>query len=338
MEATTDIAKNIANTNLRFTSPLAELKSKKITYDIGKSELDSEVDLHVPDLKKVAFITGKELAGTIDVNNKIDMKDGELFYKGYSKTLGGEIKIDFAKERLQIGATNILATELGKMLQLGDLLQGGTFRLDADLNIPKNAPELMRVISGKITFRGENFTLNGYNIDMMINNFKDTQSINLMDIGAFVVAGPLGIAATKGVGVGGTALGSSGGATLIQEMLVDLDIKSGVANAKDVAFATRTNLIAAKGDVRLWDYGLNNFWIAVMDKYGCTQFKQEVGGTLDNPQIKATQASFEVVKNVVKSVGSLFGDTLGKVVDTVSGGESEKKCEKFYQGSVKYPK
>lgn len=334
----TKIAKNIANTDLEFLSSIAKIKSKKITYDIGKKELDSEVDIHIPDLKKIAFITGKELAGAIDINNKIGIKNGELEYKGYSKALGGEININFAKELLKIDATNIQATKLGKMLQLGDLLQGGTFLLDANLHIPKNATEPMRAISGRSIFRGENFTLNGYNIDTMIDNLKDTQSINLMDIGALVVGGPLGIAATKGVGVGKRVLGSTGGVTLIKEMLVDLNIKNGVANAKDVAFTTKTNLIAAKGSVRLWDYGLENFWIAILNKQGCAEFKQEIGGTLNNPKIKATQTSFEVIKNVVKSVGFLFGDTIGKTVDALGGSNSEKKCDRFYNGSVKYPK
>jgi len=339
LKSDTDIKNGVATSSLNIDSSVADIVSKSITYDIKKDDLNADFDIIVQDLKKIAFITGKELAGSIKINNKVEKKGETLTYNAHTDTLGGAININLKDKILKVDANSVQAQELGKMLQLGNLLKGGVFNLDADLNIAtKDNEELMRVIDGSFVFKGDGFTLNGYNIDKIVDNLKDSQSVNLMDIGAFVVAGPLGIAATKGSNLGGTALGSMGGETIIKEMLIDSDIKNGTAYLKDAAFSTRTNLMAFKGDVRLWDYGLNDFWIAVMDKHGCTEFKQKIGGTLDNPKIQATEASFEVVKNVVKSVGSLFGDTIGKAVDALGGGDGEKKCDRFYNGSVKYPK
>ncbi len=53
-------------------------------------------------------------------------------------------------------------------------------------------------ISGNIEILGDSVHLYGIEIDDIISKFKQSQNFNLTDLGAVLVAGPLGLAVTKG--------------------------------------------------------------------------------------------------------------------------------------------
>jgi len=53
-------------------------------------------------------------------------------------------------------------------------------------------------MSGTINLTGTNLLLYGLDADEIIDKFKRSQSFNLVDLGAVLLAGPVGIAVTKG--------------------------------------------------------------------------------------------------------------------------------------------
>ncbi|MFP4332088.1 MAG: hypothetical protein ACLFQJ_02200 [Campylobacterales bacterium] len=244
----------------------------------------------------------------------------------------------FDDYKIDATANNIDAHLLDEMLGLTKVFKSGNFNMKSKLRLEKNSEDMLKSLNGDFRLEGNQLVLEGYNIDLIVDNFKSTQSVTLLDVGAIVLAGPVGIAATKGLSAGGMAYGGSGGDTTINELLVKSTIKNGIAHADDVAFSTNKNLIAASGAIQLWNKEFKNFWIAVVDKHGCSEYKQRVGGTINNPNIITTQSSFEIVKNVAKSVGSIFSDTADSVIGAIGGNKVEKKCDKFYSGEVEFKK
>ncbi len=53
-------------------------------------------------------------------------------------------------------------------------------------------------MNGTINLSGNNLLLNGFDADEIINDFKRSQNFNFVDLGAVLLAGPVGIAVTKG--------------------------------------------------------------------------------------------------------------------------------------------
>lgn len=332
------IKDGIADNNLELLTNVATIKTQKLLYNTEKSSLESDFTINIDDLKSLAFITGTTLYGEIDISNSLSYKDEKILYSANSKTLDGEIDIEFDDYKVDATAKNIDAYKLDEMLGLKKVFKSGKLNMQSQLQLDKNAEDIIRSLDGELNLKGQQLILQGYNIDTIVNNFKSTQSITLLDVGAIVLAGPVGIAATKGLSAGGMAYGGSMGDTTIKELLVSSTIKDGLANADDVAFSTKNNLIAAKGALQLWNNEFKSFWIAVVDKYGCSEYKQRVGGTISDPKIVATESSFEIVKNVVKSVGSIFTDTADSVVGALGGEGLGKNCDKFYSGEVEFPK
>ncbi|MFP4485900.1 MAG: hypothetical protein ACLFOC_03000 [Campylobacterales bacterium] len=332
------IKSGIANSALELSTNVADIRTQKLHYDIENSSLQSDFLVSISNLNALEFLTGTALYGSIDIANSLNYKDELINYHANSKTLGGEVDVVFDDYKIDATANNIDAHLLDEMLGLTKVFKSGNFNMKSKLRLEKNSEDMLKSLNGDFRLEGNQLVLEGYNIDLIVDNFKSTQSVTLLDVGAIVLAGPVGIAATKGLSAGGMAYGGSGGDTTINELLVKSTIKNGIAHADDVAFSTNKNLIAASGAIQLWNKEFKNFWIAVVDKHGCSEYKQRVGGTINNPNIITTQSSFEIVKNVAKSVGSIFSDTADSVIGAIGGNKVEKKCDKFYSGEVEFKK
>ncbi len=332
------IKSGIANSALELSTNVADIRTQKLHYDIENSSLQSDFLVSISNLNALEFLTGTALYGSIDIANSLNYKDELINYHANSKTLGGEVNVVFDDYKIDATANNIDAHLLDEMLGLTKVFKSGNFNMKSKLRLEKNSEDMLKSLNGDFRLEGNQLVLEGYNIDLIVDNFKSTQSVTLLDVGAIVLAGPVGIAATKGLSAGGMAYGGSGGDTTINELLVKSTIKNGIAHADDVAFSTNKNLIAASGAIQLWNKEFKNFWIAVVDKHGCSEYKQRVGGTINNPNIITTQSSFEIVKNVAKSVGSIFSDTADSVIGAIGGNKVEKKCDKFYSGEVEFKK
>lgn len=136
-----------------------------------------------------------------------------------------------------------------------------------------------------------------------MSNFEKSSSISLLDVGAFVLAGPLGIAATKGTNVGMLGLNAVIEAkSVIKELEAKFDIKNGIATAQDVAFATKKTRLAAVGAINLNNNAFENFTIGLLDNKDCAKYSQKIKGTLDNPKIEITQTTISTAVNLATSL------------------------------------
>jgi uncharacterized protein involved in outer membrane biogenesis len=108
----------------------------------------------------------------------------------------------------------------------------------------------------------------------------------------------------------------------------DLDqvFERGVAQAQDVAMATRENRIALQGGLDFVNDRFNDVTMALIDAKGCAKVRQKIRGTFQNTVVENP--------NVVTSAAGPALRLLKKGSDLLLG----RKCQVFYAGSVVAPK
>jgi uncharacterized protein involved in outer membrane biogenesis len=177
--------------------------------------------------------------------------------------------------------------------------------------------------AGVVSLRGENLSLAIGNLDEKLSRYEASQSFNLIDVGAFFFAGPLGLAVTKGYDFARIFQGAEG-TTTIRTVVSEWQVEHGVAQARDVAMATRANRIALQGGLDFASGRYDEVTVAVIDANGCVRVQQKVRGPFMNPVVDQPSA-----------LGTLTGPTrtLLRHAKSLLGG----KCAVFYAGSVAPP-
>lgn len=187
------------------------------------------------------------------------------------------------------------------------------------------ATELLEAATGEIALRGADLTLVGSDLDRALGRFESSQSFNLVDVGAVLLAGPMGLAVTRGYGLASLFRGS-GGRTDIRSLVSVWRIEGGVAHAQDVALATGRNRLALKGGLDFVHGRFADMTLAALDAEGCAKVRQEIRGELSNPVVEKP-----------RFFTSLAGPVM-KVYRQTKGLLPGKPCEAFYSGSVPPPK
>jgi AsmA protein len=204
---------------------------------------------------------------------------------------------------------------------------GGEGTITASLTAHgKDSRQIMQSLSGKFSLRGENLTIYTMDLDKFIAKFEETQKFTLIDVGAFFLAGPIGIAATKGYNYGNFYVQTWGGTGTIKKLISEWEINNGTADAADCALATEHNRIAIRGKLDLANDRYDNMFVAVLDDKGCARFEQKISGPFSSPRIGAVSA--------FQSIGGPVMNLWSKAKSLMDGG----KCEVFYRGSVQHPK
>ncbi len=180
---------------------------------------------------------------------------------------------------------------------------------------------IVKNIQGSVNLTGKDLIFNGMDADLLIEKFKRSQNFNLVDLGAVMLAGPVGIAVTKGSDYASILITNPGEYSQITNMVSNWKIDNGILTIQDAAFATYKNRIASKGLINFSQDSLD-LTIALLNKYGCSVFSQNINGDLNSP----TLGKVKVVGTILAPVTNLVDDVLGN------------DCELFYSGSVKHPK
>jgi uncharacterized protein involved in outer membrane biogenesis len=267
-----------------------------------------------------------------DIDLDLNVINGD--YEINSKTV--RIFGDDAKGQIQISVApfadvpkfNITYNDISflaeKMLSAFNENQVISGPLEISFNISSTGSEWDTIVNnmdGTINLSGKNLLLNGLDADEMIDKFKRSQNFNLVDLGAVVLAGPVGLAVTKGTDFASIFVFNSGKSTNINELVSHWIISKGVFEIQDAAFTTNTNRIALTGLIGFANQNID-LTIALLDKSGCSIFSQEVYGNLNDPTI----GKVKVVNTMLAPVTNLVDDVTGK------------DCVVFYQGTVEHPK
>lgn len=242
---------------------------------------------------------------------------GSLFGEGEA----GLLMVDFSREvpryQLQLKLEKIPIERLIANFSTEQIISGPA-RFEAELSgSAAKLSELPATLEGYIHFGGKQLTVYGIDIDLVISRLQRTQRINLIDIGAYFFAGPIGALFTKGMDVA-NLLGDPGQSSEISAFLANWKISNGQLQAEDVALATNNYRIALKGGVDFINDSIDNITIAIVDEKGCRLVSQKISGNFDNPQVEG----INIVGPLARTVDKIFR----------KGG-----CQSFYTGKLPHP-
>jgi len=187
-----------------------------------------------------------------------------------------------------------------------------------------------KTLKGSILLDGQKVGIKGYDLDKIVQSYKDLKSGDLKKAGTSFLSSAL-----ENGSKGNSAFDNlKGGTTAVKQLHVKIDIAKQVANLSDVAIATLKNRVAVKGKINIVNESLQGVKVGILDDKGCALFSQGISGTLSNPKGKATtssKVSVEQVQEVVNMVSSFFG----KKKKAAPQKKTNEQCTVFYNGVVK---
>jgi hypothetical protein len=285
-----------------------------------------------------SFVAGEVRAGDLNiehVKSPIKMEEGvlslaHLTMDVYGSRGEGAATVDLSEVdaafAVQLHVPNLDFAKLQESVGAGRVI-GGKGTLHASLTMKERRNRaLLSSVDGTLSLRGDNLVTYTVDLDKALSSYESSQKFHLVDIGAFFIAGPVGVVALKGYGYGKAYSDAQGGQGAITQFISHWKITDGVAEAIDCALATRHHRVALKGrlDLVAGRYG-EGAMVALLDDRGCAIRKQSIVGPLGSPQVGATGAA--------ESLGGPFLDLYNKARRVVQGG----KCEVFYRGAVQQP-
>ncbi|MCU4676298.1 AsmA family protein [Catenovulum sp. 2E275] len=173
-------------------------------------------------------------------------------------------------------------------------------------------------IDGSIKLSTGGFELTGIALDKIIDGFKSSQETSLLDVGMFMVSGPLGMVAMNFAQLG-TGAAQLKGKTKIEDISLDSQIKDSIVQVKKADLKTKDHHLGFYGQVDLAKNRFKKFRFGILDSDGCADIRQ----TLDGP--------FDEVKDVLFStttgaVTSPLSSVFNQAANLANGG----KCNPFF--------
>lgn len=259
-------------------------------------------------------------------NGVFDLKP--LTLRAFAGQGSGSIRADFTgavpQYQVRYSLSHFHIEEFLKSLSPQNVAEG-PMDFSANLTMQgKTVKKMRQSMKGQISLRGKNLILKGHDLDREFARYESSQTFNLVDVGAFFFAGPVGLAVTKGYNFA-SILQGSGGRSVIRTLVSDWKIEHGVAQSQDVAMATNENRVALQGRLDFVNERFDDVSVALIDDKGCVRVQQSIHGAFKKPVVEQPSAIKSLtgpVARLLKQVGRFF-----------PGGE----CEVFYAGSVASP-
>jgi len=241
----------------------------------------------------------------------------------------GNVELDIGDETPLVGVhlklSRFRAEDLFASMTKEELLHG-EMEMALDFTIRGNTlPKLLRSISGKASMTGQDLITTRFDLDNLVEQFIDSQQFDLVDLGAFMIVGPLGPIVTRSYDLGMLANATRDGSSEVHQLVSLWQISEGKAVASDVALATKKSRIAMSGEVDIGARRFSNLVVAVVDASGCALVRQEMDGPFESPVVN--KPSF--IESAAGPVINIFRGTARFITG--------EKCDVFYNGSVAAP-
>lgn len=189
--------------------------------------------------------------------------------------------------------------------------------LQTQLNFLPTSKDI-KDIDGEIKLDTSGFDLKGIALDKIINGFRSSQETSLLDVGAFMVSGPLGMVAMNFAQLGSGAAQLSG-TTEMEKIKVDSHLKDSVLTLNRANIQTKGNHLGFYGKVDLAKSRFKDLRFGILNDEGCASIKQ----TLDGPFSEVKDLLFSTTTGAVTSpLSSVFN----QAANLANGG----KCKSFF--------
>jgi AsmA protein len=189
-----------------------------------------------------------------------------------------------------------------------------------------NRAELRRSATGTMSLSGTDLVLDGADLDSQFSHFEASQEFNLFDMTAFFLAGPVGVAVTKGYQFAGIAQ-AKGGRTPIRRVVSRWKVENGIARAVDVALATGTHRLALHGGLDFVDEEFDEVYVSLIDADGCSRARQRIRGPFAKPVVEKP----DLLVSAAGPVLTLIAKARSLLPGVVAA------CEVVYAGAVAPP-
>ena len=327
--------KGVGEAKVDLNSKDLNLKIFNTKIDLQKQNYSTDFAFSTPQIANINPLD-LTLKGALSLEGSVGIEGDNPLLKITTSDFGTPLNVQLQNQKLTLQAQKLDIHKIATFVDNDKMIKGGELHLDSNLVIKGNdSKTILKNLQGNFQASVQKLELYGVDIDALASSYESANSLSLLDVGAFVLAGPLGIAATKGGSLGFSGLNSVVSAkTLIRQLEANFDINKGIANAKDVAFATGKTRIAAKGAINLNNNNFENFSIALLDEKNCAKYAQQIKGTLDNPKIEITQTTIDTAVNLATSLLGEITKNAKKAVEPVLKTPSTQ-CSVFYQGVVK---
>jgi AsmA family/AsmA-like C-terminal region len=239
----------------------------------------------------------------------------------------GSVRVDLSRDQtlyeIRSKLTAFRLEEFSKTLSANPV---GSGALDFAANLSMRGAtleDLTRTADGNASLRGKDLTLQLGDLDKKFEQFAATQNFGLVDAGAFLLAGPIGLGITKGYDYS-RVLRTTPGTTHVRTLVSEWRVANGVARATDVAMATNKNRVALRGGLDFVTRQFDDVTLALVDPEGCAEAQQTVHGSFLEPKADAPsvlRALAGPTRRLFSKATSLLGN----------------KCVSFYSGSVEAP-
>jgi hypothetical protein len=308
---------NIALNNLRFNHPknsgsITGLKSTEGTIVMKQLKIPEmtpcDIDMNVKgndDILDLAFsrittMTGGESGHFIlDISKK--EPEYQLNYSVRNADLASYVKKYYHRKIMS-----------GKVDYFISIHATGSSWAKAKLNM-----------TGVIEITSDSIQIYGIDVDDVLKKFEKSQNFTLTDLGAVIVAGPVGLAITKGsdfVSLSKVSFDTTS-QTKIHMLVSRWKLENLQLITEDVAVITKLNRIALNGSVDFAHDSIPGLTVAVLDKNGCSLMDQKLFGKMGALQT----GKLNVAKTIFGSVTNSFNAVVGK------------DCKPVYSGRVKNP-
>ncbi len=329
----------ISNANITMTQPDSSLYEVK-NFNLN---LDGLYFAHQPGSYKIAGIENAKVELHIDAINTTSFKgipidiglaaENDQFNISFSTLRDtlmldeGSLTLDLSKSPFQLDLNyslkNIDIASVVKDYNSDKLMEG---IINAAIKLKgtgENLDELSRSFEGNVNISGDSLMLYGVDLDNLLRKYKRSQKFNLADVSAFVMAGPIGAAVTKGADFSSLIAADfkPEHSTYVSKAVANWKIDQGILTTEDVAFSTKVNRLAFQGSLDFVQDSIPGFTVYVVDKKGCSLMQQNIYGKFDAIQM----GKLKIAKTLLGSVINL--------VNSVVGG----KCEAVYTGSIEHP-
>jgi uncharacterized protein involved in outer membrane biogenesis len=290
--------------NLSFTAELACAKIQTRDFAVSDLKFSLAAKDGVFDVKQVTMgVFGGQGSGSIRAN--------------YSGAVP-QYRVDFALPQFRI-ETFYQTLSPQKVVE-------GAMDFSAILSMQgKTVSEMTQTANGDASLRGKDLTLIGSDLDQEFARYESSQHFDLVDVGAVIFAGPVGLAITKGYDFA-SILKESGGTSAIRTLVSEWKIEHGVAHAQDVAMATNENRLALRGGLDFANERFDDLSLTLLDSKGCAKVEQKISGPFQKPVVEQP--------NILMALAGPALKLLKKGRDILPGGE----CEVIYAGSVAPPR